>query len=78
MAKVLRKEIMEDTGKSYLKDKVLDLLTNLRLEVDLLNESKTGPKRFKSSVKSWYPNQVRDDNKMMQEKLEKRAETTNV
>ena len=49
MAKVLRKEVMEDTGKSQLKDKVLDILTNLRLEQDLLNDSKTGPRRFKTS-----------------------------
>jgi len=38
MSKVLRKEIMQDTGKSYLKERVLDLLTQLRLEANLLND----------------------------------------
>jgi hypothetical protein len=40
---VLRKEIIEDTGNSLLKKKCLDLITHLRLEQQILNDSKTGP-----------------------------------
>lgn len=40
MSKVLRREIMEDKGHSHLKQKVLDLITNLRLEKDLLENCK--------------------------------------
>ncbi len=41
MAKALRKQVLEDTGSSSLKLKVLDLITELRLENDLLNQNKT-------------------------------------
>jgi len=43
MVKVLRRDIMDDQGNSNLKKKVLDLITNLRLEEQLLNDTKTGP-----------------------------------
>ncbi len=42
MAKVLRQEIIEDQGYSRLKQRALDLITNLRLEADILNEKKNG------------------------------------
>jgi len=38
MARVLRKDIIEDKGNSTLKNKVLDLITQLRLENDILVE----------------------------------------
>ena len=41
MARTLRRENMEDMGNATLKYKVLDFLTNLRLEAKLLNEGKT-------------------------------------
>lgn len=34
---------MEDKGNSHLKYKVLDLITNLRLEQNILNDCKNGP-----------------------------------
>jgi hypothetical protein len=40
MSRVLRKEIIEDKGSSKLKQKTLDLITNLRLEANLLDEKK--------------------------------------
>ena len=43
MSKQLRKAILEDKGTSRLRQKCLDLLTNLRLEEDLLNLRKDGP-----------------------------------
>jgi hypothetical protein len=43
MSRVLRKAVLEDQGNSSLKYKVLDVLTNLRLEAQLLNDDKTGP-----------------------------------
>lgn len=36
MAKVLRREIIHDTGNSSLKKSTLDLITNLRLERNIL------------------------------------------
>jgi len=36
MAKVLRKDIIKDNGKSQLKKKTLDLITNLRLERQII------------------------------------------
>ena len=36
MAKVLRREIIHDTGNSTLKKSTLDLITNLRLERKIL------------------------------------------
>lgn len=39
MAKVLRKEIIKDNGKSGLKKKTLDLITNLRLEKKILEQA---------------------------------------
>lgn len=44
MARVLRKEIIEDKGDSHLKHKTLDLITNLRLENDILVEKKKSKK----------------------------------
>lgn len=43
MAKVLRKDIISDAGHSRLKRKVLDLITNMRLEHHVLNAQKSGP-----------------------------------
>jgi hypothetical protein len=43
MSRVLRRDIMEDKGNSNLKYKVLDLITNLRLESNILNDQKNGP-----------------------------------
>ena len=41
---------MEDKGNSSLKYKCLDLITNLRLESKILNDSKNGP-NFKKAKK---------------------------
>jgi hypothetical protein len=65
MAKVLRREVMEDTGRSHLKDRVLDILTNLRLENDILNESKTQARRYKTTITPWQPPNVKADNKRL-------------
>ncbi len=63
MAKVMRREVMEDTGRSHLKDKVLDILTNLRLERDVLNDTTTGPTRFKTSTSTGQPTlNIKQDN----------------
>lgn len=51
MARVLRKEIIEDKGTSLLKKKCLDLITNLRLETQLLNDAKTGPYKGRPLVR---------------------------
>jgi len=37
---------MEDTGHSSLRNKALDLITNLRLEVQIHKESKNNTKRL--------------------------------
>ena len=42
---------MEDKGNSHLKYKVLDLITNLRLEANLLNPEKNGPNLKKRKEK---------------------------
>ena len=49
MAETLRKDVLNDVGFSKLKQKTLDLITELRLENGLLNNKKTaaakgGPK----------------------------------
>jgi len=41
MAETLRKEILIDQGYSRLKNKALDLITEMRLENGILNEKKT-------------------------------------
>ncbi len=41
MAETLRKDIFDDVGYSRLKNKTLDLITEMRLENGLLNEEKT-------------------------------------
>ncbi len=41
MAETLRKDIFDDVGFSKLKNKTLDLITELRLENGLLNDEKT-------------------------------------
>ena len=44
MAKTLRKDVLEDKrGEPRLKQKCLDLITNMRLELELLNKAKNGP-----------------------------------
>jgi hypothetical protein len=43
MGKVLRLEVLNDQGYSRLKQRALDLITNLRLEADILNAKKNGP-----------------------------------
>jgi hypothetical protein len=40
MAKTLRRDIMEDKGTSTLRNRCLDLITNLRLEQPIQIESK--------------------------------------
>lgn len=40
MQKVLRRDIMKDNGNSTLKKRALDLITNLRLENQVLQETK--------------------------------------
>ena len=50
MSKQLRKAILEDKGTSMLRQKCLDLLTNLRLEQDLLNLEKDGPNLAKKTT----------------------------
>ena len=42
MCDVMRQDLMHDTGSSKLKNKVLDLITKLRVEASVLNPSKTG------------------------------------
>lgn len=47
MSDALRQDIMNDTGNTKFKTKCLDLITKLRLEVNVLNSAKTqkaGPK----------------------------------
>lgn len=39
---MLREDIIKDSGHPKLKAKCLDLITKLRLEASILNESKTG------------------------------------
>jgi len=46
MAEVLRQDILKDSGVSRFKTKVLDLITALRVEVDLLNHEKTGKAEY--------------------------------
>ena len=41
MADVLRQNILADYGGSYLKRKVLDLISEIRLEANILNKDKT-------------------------------------
>lgn len=42
MTEVLREDIIRDCGHPKLKAKCLDLITKLRIEASILNESKTG------------------------------------
>lgn len=42
MAKTFRLEVLNDYGYSRLKKRALDLITNLRLEADILNAKKNG------------------------------------
>lgn len=50
---------MEDRGHSYLKQKVLDLITNLRLEADVLDDGQDKQKSFR--LKDPELNPVRDE-----------------
>lgn len=52
MANTMRKSIMDDQGFSTLKNKVLDLITNLRLEKQILNDEKTAERSLRASIKS--------------------------
>lgn len=45
IAETLRKDILNDTGISRLKQKTLDLITELRLENGLLNQERTAARR---------------------------------
>lgn len=51
MARVLRRDIMEDKGSSSLKNRTLDLITNLRLETNLLNDAKNGQNKKNNKPK---------------------------
>ncbi len=39
---MLRLEVLNDQGYSRLKTKALDMITNLRLQADILNAKKNG------------------------------------
>jgi hypothetical protein len=45
MAETLRKDILNDAGHSKLKQRTLDLITELRLENGILNNKKTAANR---------------------------------
>ena len=45
MAETLRNDIFNDAGHSKLKQRTLDLITELRLENGLLNNKKTAANR---------------------------------
>ena len=46
MSRTLRRAIMDDTGNSNLRRKVLDVITNLRLEAPIVNEEVKTKKTF--------------------------------
>jgi len=60
MAKVLRKEIIEDKGHGTLKYKTLDLISKLRLESQLLNDAKNGPNKNRPQIKPLRINEEKE------------------
>ena len=46
MTDILREEVLKDTGTSKLKQKVLDLISKLRVEAKVINASKEAMKNM--------------------------------